>query len=161
MAKDEPRKIPKIGWDISCLMRYLQSWKEVSFCTSTSFERSSQKLIMLLMLAAGLRISEVCHLKQTSFTFSSDPCSMTWGFEDSFLCKSEHGLNRFAPFPISGLHGPEAGSNCLVCFTRQFIQASKNLTSSSVLLFNRASGTPMAPVCASALINRPSGQQTH
>ena len=59
------------------------------------------------------------------------------------------------PCSIPGLLGPKAGSIISpVCFTRQFLQASKNLTSSSVLLFNRASGTPMAPVCASALVKQ-------
>lgn len=106
------------------------------------------------MLAAGLRISEVCHLKRDAFVFTSQPCQMSWGFEDSFLRKSEHGLNRFVPFSIPGLHGTGADSNCPVCFTKQFMQLSQALTTSSVLLFNRASGTPMAPVRASSLVKQ-------
>jgi integrase len=154
MAKNEPKKVPKIGWDISSLMRYLLSWKEVSFRTTRTFERSSQKLIILLMLAAGLRISEVCNLKREAISFSSHPCSMSWGFADSFLRKSEHGLNKFTPFPIPGLHGSDAAANCPVCYTKDFLHKSKDLTSSSVLLFNRASGTPMAPVRASTLVKQ-------
>ena len=79
---------------------------------------------------------------------------MSWGFVDSFLRKSEHGLNRFSPFSIPGLLRPDAAANCSVCFTKQFIRKSKDLTTSPVLLFNRASGTPMAPVRASTLVKQ-------
>ena len=108
------------------------------------------------MLAGGLRISQMMNIRRSAFTFQSNPCSMTWGFIQTFFRKTDSGLNRFTPLMIQGLHSSGEGShpNCVVCWTRSLIRRSSRRTDIPTLLFNKALGTRMAYRRATSLFKQ-------
>jgi hypothetical protein len=152
IAVNDVKEVPHVDWNVSALLRVLSRWKRMDFSTCKAFERASSKLIILMMLAGGLRISEMAHLRRDAFSFRSNPCSMTWGFVHGFQRKTETGLKRFTPFRIQGL--PDGNHNCVVCWTKKFIRKSANLTDIPTLLFNRVNRAEMSLVRASALIKQ-------
>jgi integrase len=156
LAKNDFRSMPSISWCISDVLRLLEGYDDVDFSSTEDFEHSSGKLIVLLMIAGGLRISEMMNLSRAAFSFQSGPCSITWGFIQGFFCKTESGLNRFTPFRIQGIHNAngELHSNCVVCYTKSFIRHSAARTKIPTLLFNKKGGTPMATVRANTLFKQ-------
>jgi hypothetical protein len=51
LAKNDFRSMPSISWSISDVLRWLEEFGEVDFSSTEAFERSSGKLIVLLMIA--------------------------------------------------------------------------------------------------------------
>ena len=126
-----PRKRPMPSWDLSNLLSYLQTdkfedIKDISFCLL------SQKLLFLLMIATGRRISEIANLSRSIFT-EGNRTFIEW--LPGFRAKWDSAHSRFIPETPSILKmNAKSSKNLRLCphrVLKVYLERRKSVTNHS------------------------------
>ena len=126
-----PRKRPMPSWDLSNILSYLQTdkfedIKDISFCLL------SQKLLFLLMIATGRRISEIANLSRSIFS-EGNRTFIEW--LPGFRAKWDSAHSRFVPEPPSILKmDAKSRKNLRLCphrVLKVYLERRKSVTNHS------------------------------